>query len=76
MAWNSIISSITVIFLPLAVTLLAPENKVAEWSRIFTGIGSLQFIMVLLFFLFCNSEPREWTKPKKRHEEEEELGSF
>lgn len=62
MAWNSIISSITVLFLPLAVTILASENSIVEWSRMFMSIGFFQTTMVVVFFVFCDSEPRKWTK--------------
>nr|CAD2206201.1 unnamed protein product [Meloidogyne enterolobii] len=61
MAWNSMISSITILLLPLFVTLIAPYNLIHEWSRIYIIIGIFQLIMMTFFFIFCDTKPRDWT---------------
>uniref|UniRef100_A0A1I8AX10 MFS domain-containing protein n=1 Tax=Meloidogyne hapla TaxID=6305 RepID=A0A1I8AX10_MELHA len=61
MAWNSMISSITILLLPLFVTLIAPNNYIHEWSRMYIIIGIFQLIMMTFFFIFCDTKQRDWT---------------
>lgn len=61
MAWESILSSVTTLLLPLAIDLAAPNNRVDEWARILIGIAAFETVTIVLFFLFCDTKPRPWT---------------
>ncbi|KAF7640463.1 hypothetical protein Mgra_00000284 [Meloidogyne graminicola] len=67
MAWNSMISSFTVLLLPLFVTVFASDNLINQWSNMFIYIGLFQLVMVILFFVFCNTKPRGWTIIKNKN---------
>ncbi|KAI1724004.1 major facilitator superfamily domain-containing protein [Ditylenchus destructor] len=69
MAWESIISSLIVLILPLAINVIAPKNTVEEWSRVFIGVPCIQILAITAFVLFCDSKPRKWTGIDSRQSE-------
>lgn len=62
MGINSIINSLTILVLPLIVSLLAPNNISSEWSIIFTATAIVIIVGTCVFCCFGDAKAGEWTK--------------
>ncbi|KAI1706654.1 hypothetical protein DdX_12864 [Ditylenchus destructor] len=69
MAGEMTISALTILFIPLLVSLIAPHNTVEEWSRLFISIPFVQLTTLALFLIFCDSKPRPWTQRNQKEGE-------
>ncbi|KAI1713865.1 major facilitator superfamily domain-containing protein [Ditylenchus destructor] len=60
-AWNTLLYSFIVLLMPLFVSLVAPENTMEQWGRIYVAVSILVIAATTLFNFTAEVEPRHWT---------------
>ncbi|KAI1693876.1 major facilitator superfamily domain-containing protein [Ditylenchus destructor] len=71
MSGEIIISAAIMLCMPLIVSLIAPDNTVEQWSRLFISMPLIQFTTTVIFLLFCDSKPRPWTQRIEKPDDSE-----
>ncbi|MFH4983217.1 hypothetical protein AB6A40_009926 [Gnathostoma spinigerum] len=62
MAAISCIASVSILILPVIVSLAAPNNTHDEWSRLFYFTVALVFACITFFAVFGEAKAEPWTK--------------
>ncbi|CAJ0558279.1 unnamed protein product, partial [Mesorhabditis spiculigera] len=62
MAVVTLINCILVLFIPVFVAFMAPDNTVEQWSRIFYVVAGVVILSNIYFLFTADSRPAEWTR--------------
>ncbi|CAJ0961287.1 unnamed protein product, partial [Mesorhabditis belari] len=62
MAVVTLTNSFLVLLIPVFVAIIAPNNSVEEWSRVFYTVTAVVILSNLYFLFKADSKPAEWTK--------------
>ncbi|KAI6217645.1 Sodium-dependent phosphate transport protein 1 [Aphelenchoides fujianensis] len=60
MAVSQFVMSVSILYLPLVVTVFAPDNTPQEWARLFVFTAVLVFVTTMMFNVTAEATPRPW----------------
>jgi len=59
-SWRTFMNSIVTLLLPLMVNVMAPNETIEQWKRIFVVIAVALVVTTTMFDFYAEVEPRSW----------------
>lgn len=60
MTWFSLLNSLMILILPLAVTAVAGNNQLKEWAVIFYVVSGIIVVTTIIYQVTSDIKPRPW----------------